>query len=109
MIAAGRGCAIVNVGSTWAHQAIAATPSSSYSVAKAGLHVLTENLAMEQSGVVVEPGHGTTGHTAGQRVFGLTHWIRDGSPVELAAVEARKLTPRRRHRPLRGGSAAAAR
>ena len=31
----------------WAHQAIAATPSSGYSVAKAGLHALTKNLAME--------------------------------------------------------------
>jgi NAD(P)-dependent dehydrogenase (short-subunit alcohol dehydrogenase family) len=47
MIAAGRGGAIVNVGSMWAHQAIAATPSSSYSAAKAGLHALTKNLAME--------------------------------------------------------------
>ena len=47
MIAAGRGGAIVNVGSMWAHQAIAATPASSYSVAKAGLHALTKNLAME--------------------------------------------------------------
>jgi NAD(P)-dependent dehydrogenase (short-subunit alcohol dehydrogenase family) len=31
----------------WAHQAIAATPSSGYSVAKAGLHALTKNLAIE--------------------------------------------------------------
>ena len=42
----GRG-AIVNVGSMWAHQAVAATPSSAYSMAKAGLHALTEHLAME--------------------------------------------------------------
>jgi NAD(P)-dependent dehydrogenase (short-subunit alcohol dehydrogenase family) len=47
MIAGGRGGAIVNIGSMWAHQAIAATPSSSYSMAKAGLHALTKNLAME--------------------------------------------------------------
>jgi NAD(P)-dependent dehydrogenase (short-subunit alcohol dehydrogenase family) len=39
--------AIVNIGSMWAHQAIAATPSSGYSVAKAGLHALTKNLAIE--------------------------------------------------------------
>jgi NAD(P)-dependent dehydrogenase (short-subunit alcohol dehydrogenase family) len=39
--------AIVNIGSMWAHQAIAATPSSGYSVAKAGLHALTKNLALE--------------------------------------------------------------
>jgi NAD(P)-dependent dehydrogenase (short-subunit alcohol dehydrogenase family) len=47
MVAGGRGGSIVNVGSMWAHQAIAATPSSAYSVAKAGLHALTKNLAME--------------------------------------------------------------
>lgn len=39
--------AIVNVGSMWAKQAIAATPSSAYSMAKAGLHSLTQHLAME--------------------------------------------------------------
>lgn len=46
MKAAGRG-AIVNVGSMWARQAIKATPSSAYSMAKAGLHTLTQHLAME--------------------------------------------------------------
>ncbi|MEM9101552.1 MAG: SDR family oxidoreductase [Pseudomonadota bacterium] len=39
--------AIINVGSMWAKQAIAATPSSAYSMAKAGLHSLTQHLAME--------------------------------------------------------------
>ena len=43
------GGAIVNVGSMWAHQAIKATPSSAYSMAKAGLHSLTQHLAMELS------------------------------------------------------------
>jgi NAD(P)-dependent dehydrogenase (short-subunit alcohol dehydrogenase family) len=47
MIEGGRGGSIVNIGSMWAHQAIAATPSSGYSVAKAGLHALTHNLAIE--------------------------------------------------------------
>jgi len=47
MVEQGRGGSIVNIGSMWAHQAIAATPSSAYSVAKAGLHALTRNLAME--------------------------------------------------------------
>jgi NAD(P)-dependent dehydrogenase (short-subunit alcohol dehydrogenase family) len=47
MIAHGQGGSIVNIGSMWAHQAIAATPSSAYSLAKAGLHALTRNLAME--------------------------------------------------------------
>ena len=35
MAAGGRGGAIVNVGSMWAHQAVLATPSSAYSMAKA--------------------------------------------------------------------------
>ncbi len=39
--------AIVNIGSMWAKQAIEATPSSAYSMAKAGLHSLTQHLAME--------------------------------------------------------------
>ncbi|HSW92991.1 MAG TPA: SDR family oxidoreductase [Gammaproteobacteria bacterium] len=42
-----QGGAIVNIGSMWAKQAIKATPSSAYSVAKAGLHALTQHLAME--------------------------------------------------------------
>ena len=41
------GGSIVNVGSMWAKQAIKATPSSAYSMAKAGLHALTQHLAME--------------------------------------------------------------
>ncbi|MEE7571154.1 SDR family oxidoreductase [Citrobacter werkmanii] len=39
--------AIVNIGSMWAQQAAGATPSSAYSMAKAGLHALTKNLAIE--------------------------------------------------------------
>ena len=46
MVANGGG-AMVNIGSMWAHQAIKATPSSAYSMAKAGLHSLTQHLAME--------------------------------------------------------------
>jgi NAD(P)-dependent dehydrogenase (short-subunit alcohol dehydrogenase family) len=46
MIAAGGG-AIVNIGSMWAHQAIAATPATGYSMGKAALHAFTRNLAME--------------------------------------------------------------
>lgn len=42
-----KGGAIVNVGSMWAKQAIKATPSSAYSMQKAGLHSLTQHLAME--------------------------------------------------------------
>lgn len=47
MVAANIQGAIVNIGSMWAQQAIGATPSSAYSMAKAGLHALTKNLAIE--------------------------------------------------------------
>lgn len=47
LAAKGKPGAIVNIGSMWAKQAIAATPSSAYSMAKAGLHSLTQHLAME--------------------------------------------------------------
>ena len=47
MVARGAPGAIVNIGSMWARQAVAATPSSAYSMAKAGLHALTQHLAME--------------------------------------------------------------
>jgi NAD(P)-dependent dehydrogenase (short-subunit alcohol dehydrogenase family) len=50
LVANGRPGAIVNIGSMWAKQAIAATPSSAYSMAKAGLHALTQHLAMELAG-----------------------------------------------------------
>ena len=43
------GGSIVNIGSMWAKQAVAATPSSAYSMAKSGLHSLTQHLAMELS------------------------------------------------------------
>lgn len=43
------GGSIVHVGSMWAKQAIKATPSSAYSMAKAGLHALTQHMAMELS------------------------------------------------------------
>ena len=41
------GGSIVNIGSMWAKQAVKATPSSAYSMAKAGLHAFTQHLAME--------------------------------------------------------------
>ena len=47
----------------------------------------------ELSGVVAELGYGTTGLTAGQRVFGLIDWARNGSLAEYTAVEARNLAP----------------
>ncbi len=47
MVDGGHGGSIVNIGSMWANQAIGATPSSAYSLAKGGLHALTRNLALE--------------------------------------------------------------
>lgn len=41
------GGSIVNIGSMWAKQAVKATPSSAYSMQKAGLHSMTQHLAME--------------------------------------------------------------
>lgn len=41
------GGSIVHIGSMWAKQAIKATPSSAYSMAKAGLHALAQHMAME--------------------------------------------------------------
>ncbi len=46
MVANGGG-SIVHIGSMWARQAVKATPSSAYSMAKAGLHALTQHMAME--------------------------------------------------------------
>lgn len=41
------GGAILNIGSMWGSQAVGATPSAAYSAAKAGVHALTKNLALE--------------------------------------------------------------
>lgn len=41
------GGSMVNIGSMWGKQAVKATPSSAYSMAKAGLHAMTQHLAME--------------------------------------------------------------
>lgn len=41
------GGAIVQTGSMWALQALAATPSSAYSAANAGVHMMVKNLAIE--------------------------------------------------------------
>lgn len=41
------GGSMVHIGSMWAKQAIKATPSSAYSMAKAGIHALTQHMAME--------------------------------------------------------------
>src|SRR3981189_961298 len=47
----------------------------------------------ELAGVVTALGYGTTGLSAGPRVFGLPDWHRDGTLAEYVAVEARNLAP----------------
>jgi NADPH:quinone reductase-like Zn-dependent oxidoreductase len=47
----------------------------------------------ELAGVVTALGYGTTRLSAGQRVFGLADWHRDGTLAEYVAVEARNLAP----------------
>lgn len=102
MVQHGLAGAIVNVGSMWAHQAVLATPSSAYSMAKAGLHSLTQQLAMELAtyqirvnavapGVVETPIYGAfiepeEIHTALQE-FNNFHPIgRIGQPTDVAEV-----------------------
>ncbi len=96
------GGAIVNIGSMWAHQAIKATPSSAYSMAKAGLHAMTQHLAMELAGkgirvnavapaVVETPIYGSFIEPAAihetLQGFNAFHPIgRIGTPSDVAAV-----------------------
>lgn len=47
MVAGSHGGSIVNIGAMWAHQGVAATPHSGYSVQKGGLHSFTKALAIE--------------------------------------------------------------
>jgi len=96
------GGTIVNIGSMWAKQAIKATPSAAYSMAKAGLHSLTQHLAMELAddgirvnavspAVVETPIYGEfippdKVHEALQGFNGFHPLGRIGQPEEVAAV-----------------------
>lgn len=108
--AAERPGAIVNIGSMWAQQAIGATPASAYAMAKAGLHSLTQQLAVElgSSGIrvnAVAPAVVETPiyerfieprevHETLQGFAGLHPLGRIGTPREVAEVIAFLLSPR---------------
>ena len=101
-MAASGGGVVVNIGSMWAHQAIKATPSSAYSMAKAGLHSLTQHLAMELAeygirvngvapAVVETPIYGAfikpdQIHESLQAFNGFHPIGRIGKPVDVASV-----------------------
>lgn len=97
------GGSIVNIGSMWAKQAIKATPSSAYSMAKAGLHSLTQHLAMElgehgirvnavSPAVVLTPVYGSfidpeKIESTLTEAFGAFHPLgRIGRPADIAAT-----------------------
>lgn len=104
LVARSKPGAIVNIGSMWARQAIAATPSSAYSMAKAGLHSLTQHLAMELASKqirvnAVSPAVVETPiyegfipkaevHSAVQGFNGFHPLGRVGTPQDVAAVVA---------------------
>ncbi len=95
------GGAIVNVGSMWAKQSVKATPSSAYSMQKAGLHSLTQHLAIELAdykirGNAVSPavvetpvyesvfGGKEEANTALQNFHGFHPLGRNGKPQDIA-------------------------
>ena len=79
MVERGRG-AIVSVGSMWALDAIATTPTSAYSAAQAGRHALTKNLAIE-----LAP-HGIRVNTVALAFVETPAYERFLSPEEAQAV-----------------------
>lgn len=87
-VAKGNPGAIVNIGSMWGKQAIAATPSSAYSMAKAGLHSLTQHLAMElaskHSWLRFPPGEYPQLHASTK---GCTVYFRDGDLIGISNEE----------------------
>ncbi len=101
----GRGGAIVNIGSYWAKQAIKGSPTTAYSMAKAGIHAFTQHLAMELAEYqirvnAVAPGVVETNVLNGlfdssegvkeayQGLSGIHPLGRNGKPEEIAATVA---------------------
>ena len=93
------GGSIVNIGSMWAKQAVKATPSSSYSMAKAGLHALTQHLAMELADHKIRVNAVAPGPTNTPVMAGIPdEWIKSmeasiplgrmANPSEIAAAVA---------------------
>jgi NAD(P)-dependent dehydrogenase (short-subunit alcohol dehydrogenase family) len=77
------GGVIVNTGSMWAIQAIGATPSSAYSAAKAGVHALTRNLAIELADdrIRVNTVAPTVVETPVYETYQSAEWVRDVLPT----------------------------
>jgi NAD(P)-dependent dehydrogenase (short-subunit alcohol dehydrogenase family) len=105
MKAGGKGGAIVNIGSYWAKHAVKGSPTSAYSMAKAGIHAFTQHLAMELAEYnirvnAVAPGvvetnvlNGLLGSSekakeAYQGLNGMHPIGRNGQPEEIAAAIA---------------------
>jgi NAD(P)-dependent dehydrogenase (short-subunit alcohol dehydrogenase family) len=82
--------AIVNIGAMWGKQAIEATPSSAYSMAKAGLHSMTQHLAMELASKKIRVNAVAPAFVGFHEVFGRFdsfHPIgRIGTPQDVAEV-----------------------
>ena len=89
------GGAIVNVGSMWAIDAIATTPTSAYSAAQAGRHALTKNLALELAPDEHPRQHGRAGVRRDARLRALPATARGPG----GARRRRRLPPARPPRP----------
>jgi NAD(P)-dependent dehydrogenase (short-subunit alcohol dehydrogenase family) len=105
MKASGKGGAIVNIGSYWATHAVKGSPTAAYSMAKAGIHAFTQQLAMELAEHnirvnAVAPGVVETNVLNGlfssaegvkeayQGLNGIHPLGRNGQPEEIAATVA---------------------
>jgi NAD(P)-dependent dehydrogenase (short-subunit alcohol dehydrogenase family) len=103
MKAVERGGAIVNIGSYWADHAIKGSPTSTYAMAKAGIHAFTQQIAMELAAYkirvnAVAPGVVETNvlnrlfdspegiREAYEGLSGLHPIGRNGQPEEIAAT-----------------------